>query len=513
MTASGQAATIDFLSDPATFGVATVERVETHASIVFLAGPRAYKLKRAVQYDYLDFSTVERRQAMCTAELRLNRRAAPSIYRRVLAVTRESHGRLALEGDGPAVDWLIEMVRFDQHLLFDRLAAAGRLEIEVMAALAEAVSRFHGGAVRRSDRGGFPGICWVIDGNAHSFSAEARGSLDPHLAARVTDEARRAAGQHRERLERRRREGRVRECHGDLHLRNIVLLDGRPTLFDAVEFNDDISCIDVLYDTAFLLMDLWQRGLCRHANELWNRGLGFDDDLDGLTLLPLFLSCRAGVRAKTSATAARLAGDDRARVGLESAASRYLRFAGDLLRPPAPRLLAIGGPSGTGKSTIARALAPAVGAAPGAVVLRSDEQRKRLLGVGPLERLGAAGYTPAISEQVYALLAERARAVIHAGHSAIVDAACIEPGQRDALARVADAIGVPFEGLWLEAPQAALEARVTARRDDPSDADAEVVGAQLARDPGRIDWRRLDTSGSVAVVTAAAAAALDVEVP
>ena len=177
----------------------------------------------------------------------------------------------------------------------------------------------------------------------------------------------------------------VRQCHGDLHLRNIVLLDGRPTLFDGVEFNDKISCTDVLYDLTFLLMHLWRRRLPRHANEVWNQYLTDTGDLKGLPLLPLFLSCRAAVRAKTSATAARFQDDAARRRELQDLARKYLTMAEGLLHPARPCLVAIGGLSGSGKSTLALSLAPSVGAVPGAVVLRSDEIRKRLGGVPTLE--------------------------------------------------------------------------------------------------------------------------------
>ena len=210
-------------------------------------------------------------------------------------------------------------------------------------------------------------------------------------------------------LDERRASGFVRQCHGDLHLRNIVLLDGRPTLFDGVEFNDKIACTDVLYDLAFLLMDLWRRGLPRHANAVWNRYLSDTGDLDGLSLLPLFLSCRAAVRAKTSATAARLQPDARRGNELQALAREYLAMAERLLHPPRPCLVAVGGFSGTGKSTLALGLAPSVGAVPGAVVIRSDEIRKRLSGVSPLDRLGPEGYSSEMSERVYATVAERAR--------------------------------------------------------------------------------------------------------
>ena len=217
--------------------------------------------------------------------------------------------------------------------------------------------------------------------------------------------SREAIDRHRHLLNARRERGFIRQCHGDLHLRNIVLLDGHPTLFDAIEFNDEIACTDVLYDLAFLLMDLWRRRLPRHANSIWNGYLTQTADFGGIPLLPLFLSCRAAVRAKTSATAANLQADPRRKTELQEVAREYLAMANALLHQPPACLIAIGGFSGSGKSTLARALAPLIGAVPGAVVIRSDETRKQLCGVDPLQRLGPEGYTVDVTRQVYATIA------------------------------------------------------------------------------------------------------------
>jgi aminoglycoside phosphotransferase family enzyme len=414
MITEDQTNVVEFLAAPPTHGTATVERIDTHSAIVFLAGQRAYKLKRAVRFDYLDFSTAERRSAMCDAEVRLNRRTAPDIYRGVVPITREPGWSFALGGSGPPIDWVVEMNRFAQEALFDRLAAAGRLNLELMPPLAAAIAAFHRIAEPRTDHGGKPGMAWVIEGNAAGFAEYGANVLDPSACRRLTEEARAELDKRGGSLDERRASGLVRECHGDLHLRNIVLLDGRPTLFDGVEFNDKISCTDVLYDLAFLLMDLWRRGLPRHANAVWNRYLADAGDLIGLSLVPFFLSCRAAVRAKTSATAARLQPDARRRDELQALAREYLAMAERLLHPPGPCLVAVGGFSGTGKSTLALGLAPSVGAVPGAVVIRSDEIRKRLSSVSSLDRLGPEGYSSEMSERVYATVAERTRLTIRA---------------------------------------------------------------------------------------------------
>jgi uncharacterized protein len=495
-----QTALIEFLAASTTHGGAAVERMDTHASVVFLTGDLAYKLKRAVRFDYLDFSTAERRRAMCEAEIRLNRRTAPALYRRVVAVTREKDGSRALGGHGTPVDWVVEMDRFPQDALFDRLAAAGSLDLDLMRPLADAIAEFHASAEPRADHGGKAGMSWVIEGNAAGFEEFGTACLERSAWSRVIEDSRRELDRHANLLDERREHGFVRQCHGDLHLRNIVLLDGRPTLFDGVEFNDEISCTDVLYDLAFLLMDLWRRKLPGHANVVWNRYLTLTGDYRGIALLPLFLSCRAAVRAKTSATAAGVQQDARRRSDLHQTAREYLTMAEALLRPPRPALVAIGGFSGAGKSSLALGLAPSVGAVPGAVVLRSDEVRKRLSGVPVGVRLGREGYSSQMSERVYAALAERADLLLGAGHSVIVDAVHASAEDREAIERVAAAASAPFIGLWLEAPEPVLIARTEQRRNDLSDADANVVRMQRARDMGHMAWRRVDASRSAASV-------------
>jgi aminoglycoside phosphotransferase family enzyme/predicted kinase len=509
MITEDQSEVIEFLGTPSTHGGNPVEKIETHASVVFLSGQRAWKLKRAVLYDYLDYSTLERRKEMCEAEFSINRRAAPALYLSVIAVTRERDGSLALGGQGVPVDWVLEMARFDQEALFDRLAAGERLDLQLMRTLATTIARFHASAEHRPDRGGRAGMSWVIDGNEAAFTAKGNNIFDSGQSASWTRTARTALEHHGAQLDERRREGFVRQCHGDMHLRNIVLIDDRPTLFDAIEFNDDIACIDVLYDLAFLLMDLWRRGLRAHANAVWNRYLAETTDLTGISLMPLFLSCRAAVRAKTSATAAAFQSDERKRQEHEDLARTYLLMAAGLLAPPAPCLVAVGGLSGSGKSTLALKLSPSLGAVPGALTLRSDEIRKRLRGVDEFSRLGPEGYTTAMSRQVYAAIAEQAATILRRGYSVIADAVFANPSDRNTIENVASSASVPFVGLWLEAPESTLIERVEQRRMDASDAGAAVVRSQLASKTGAVRWRRIDASSGADAVARKAAEFLD----
>lgn len=503
-----QSEVVAFLANASTHEGLEVERIDTHSAIVFLAGRRALKLKRAVRFDYLDFSTAERRRDACEREVSINRRTAPSLYKGIVAITRGADGALALDGGGTAVDWAVEMERFDQDGLFDRLAAGGVLDLSLMEPLAAAVARLHLGAEHRPEHGGAAGMRWVVEGNARGFAQEGRGILDAERCATLTAAASARIERHAALLDQRRQAGYVRQCHGDLHLRNIVLLDGRPVLFDAIEFNDRIACVDVLYDLAFLLMDLWRRRLPRHANAVANTYLAETDDLEGPSLLPLFLSCRAAVRAKTSATTSAVQQAPERRREMAELAREYLEMALALLETPAPRLVATGGVSGSGKSTLALAIAPAVGAVPGAIVLRSDAIRKRLMGVSPRDPLGADAYTEETTTRVYDAMEARAGRLLRAGRSVVVDAACLRESDRARLEALAAAAGVLFQGLWLEAPEHVLLARVGQRTGDISDADAAVVRQQLAGRPQACGWTTLDAAAAPEAVLQQAQAAL-----
>lgn len=490
----GQAEAITFLADPATHGGATVARVDTHISIVFLAGADAYKLKRAVRLNYLDFSTPDLRRHFCEEEVRLNRRTAPDLYQGVLPITHHAGG-LALGGSGPAIDWVVHMKRFDQSQLLDHLAQSGALALPLMDALGRSIAAFHRDAAACLDRGGVGGMQIVIDGNddgLHEFDRELNAGAATHLLALSRAELDRRLAL----LDGRRRHGFVRECHGDLHLGNIVIIDGSPTLFDAIEFNEDIACIDTLYDLAFLLMDLRHRGLAAHANVVWNAYLEETRDYDGIALMPLFLSCRAAVRAKISAASANVQPDTDSRDVLQVAAREYLREAIRYLHPAPPVAIAIGGVSGSGKSTAAAGLAPAIRGAPGAVVLRSDVIRKEICRAGRFDRLGADGYTSEISRRVYRELAARARQILAAGHSVIVDATFLREDDRSVIEVAAHDAGVALQGFWLDGPDTLLLERLRQRRHDPSDADATVLTMQRCTDSGAISWQRVDAENS-----------------
>ena len=488
---TSQQAVIDFLERPASHGGAPVKRIDTHAATVFLAGERALKIKRAVRFPFLDYSTLEKRKAACTAELEVNHPYAPAIYRRVVAITRERDGTLAIGGAGEPVEWAVEMRRFDETQTLDHLAEAQRIDDALADALGRAVAHAHTAAPAVANAGFSGALTAIIAANDAELRA-APELFPPQAVSALTDATRGTFERVQPLLAARERAGLVRRCHGDLHLGNIVLIDGAPVLFDAIEFDPAIATGDVLYDLAFLLMDLIERGLTPAANIVLNRYLNETrraEDLDALAALPLFLSLRAAIRAKVTAARRALGA-----TGVEQSARAYFALAAKLLAPPAPRLVAVGGLSGTGKSLLARALAPEIRPAPGAVVLRSDIERKAMFAIAETDRLPSGAYGPAISARVYATLADKARRVIGAGHSAIVDAVFAAADERAAIAQAA--AGVAFHGLFLTADLATRLARVGGRKGDASDADAAVARAQERYDLGAMQWTLVDASDS-----------------
>lgn len=513
MLVADQTEVIAFLSRPDSFPAAadTVDRVETHVSEIFLVGDLAYKLKRPARFPYLDFSTAELRRAACEAEMTVNRRTAPNLYRDVVPVNRRADGSLGIGGAGDAVDWLLVMDRFDEATLFDRMAAEGALDEALMTETASVIAGFHKKAERRSDYGGAAGIAGIVESNAACFAEPAADFLDAMKISRLDDLCRRGLAARTDVLDTRRDDGLVRHCHGDLHLRNIFLDDGKPTLFDGIEFNQELANIDVLYDLAFLLMDLDHRDLRRLANIVLNRYLDLTGDIDGLFLLPLFLAVRAAVRSHVGAAAAATLEDAAGAERGRSEATQYIDLASSYLQPSIPRLVAIGGLSGSGKSNLARAVAPGLGSAPGARIVRSDVVRKRLAGVESTTRLPADAYGRQLTERVYRGVGDEVRRTLAAGHAAVADAVFADPGERSAIASVARDAGVPFAGLWLEAPPDTMAARIAGRRNDASDATPEVLRRQLGYDLGDIAWRRVDSGGGRKDTARLGLAAIDIE--
>ncbi|WP_221794498.1 AAA family ATPase [Aquisediminimonas sediminicola] len=489
-----QAEVIKFFASGAAFeGHPVVRRIDTHGATVFLTADRAWKLKRAVRFNYLDFSTAARRRAVLETELHLNRRTAPALYRAVHPITRGADGDLHIGGSGAAVDWVLEMVRFPDGALLSEIVDQVGLADELLLRLADHVVAFHRDAPIHQGDTGSTRFRRAVEGNVSSL-AVVGDIFDPAMVATLVAGLRDATEHHAALLDQRAVMGRVRHLHGDLHLHNIALIDGGPTPFDCLEFDEDLATIDTLYDLAFLLMDLWHRDLHRAANLIFNRYLDLmAEDEAGIALMPLFLALRATIRAHVMAQQAARHPDDPT---LLAQAQDFLALALHSLDPVKPRLIAVGGLSGSGKTTLAQALACDLGRAPGARLLRSDVLRKRLAGVAPETRLGPAAYAKGSSTAVYAHLYALAAAALGQQQAVIADAVFALPKERAAIAAVGQQMEVETVGIWLDSGEAMRVARVNARFGDASDADATIAAAQSKIQVGPLaDWRVLDATG------------------
>jgi len=481
-----------FLTDPAAHP--RVHRIDTHAASVFLEGDVALKIKRAVRFPFLDYSTLEKRKAACDEEIRINRQFAPQIYRRVIPITQGADGSLAVDGAGTPVEFAIEMARFDERQTIDLLAAAGPPDLALVGAIAVAIAHSHVTAPRAAAEPWIASIPSIIESNITAFRTAAcfaAGDIDDLREASLS-----AFARIRGLLEQRGQQGYIRRCHGDLHLANIVLIDGKPVLFDAIEFDPMIASVDVLYDLAFPLMDFIRYGRHAAANALLNGylGLAANENLDALAALPLFISLRSAIRAHV--LLARLDRDGHDTAEVMQSASAYFELARHAIHPPPPTMVAIGGLSGTGKSVLARALAPDVGPLPGAVVLRSDVLRKQLFKVNETDRLPESAYRPEITEQIYEILVRRASRILAQGHSVVVDAVFARETERAAIRDAARRLSIRFSGLFLIADLTTRMKRVGSRERDASDATPEIAGLQEKYDIGAMDWTIIDASGT-----------------
>lgn len=461
---------------------AAVEHIETHAAHVFLAGAYAFKIKKDVKLPYLDFSTLEKRREVINHEFEINKSIAPGIYLGVVEVLGE-----------PA----LKMNRFDNTALLSRRLGLGQNGASLAGKLATMAADAHADAPRRD----VPGA-EIMAGLGAQLSQAFTSSPDIFAPAETLEFHalyEEALQRLKPLLNRRTGEGLVRRCHGDMHCGNIVIIDNRPTLFDAIEFSEKIATIDVLYDLAFLLMDLTRYGRRDAANSVLNRYLHLRrkmEDLSGLAALPLFLATRAGVRALVAADLVHELAIGKS-LKPRGEALDYFRASIAYLKPPPPVLVCVGGLSGTGKTELSRTIAPDLGAAPGAIHIRSDVERKVLAGVKEVERLPDEAYAPQNAAEVYRIMFERAEHALRAGHAVVLDAVFAREAERNNAVRLAKQLQLGFKGYWLEASPDVLKARVSARQGDASDATADVVAKQLRYDLGRISWQRVDASGGI----------------
>jgi hypothetical protein len=487
-----------------------VEVHETHISTVLLAGEYAYKLKKPLDLGFLDFSTVEKRRAACEEEVRLNARTAPSIYLGVVAIGGTPDAPAI--GATPAIEYAVRMRRFAQSALLDQVAARGELDAPLLERLARDLAAFHAAADAAGDRPygrpedalapamqNFAQLAPLVEAQADRDALDALRDWTAAEHARVHGAmaARRAAG-------------RVRECHGDLHLGNLVLLEGRATPFDCIEFDPALRWIDVMSEVAFLAMDLVDHAQDALAHRFLDAYLAATGDYDGLAVLPFYLVYRAMVRAKIACIRAHQPGLDlHGRTRADAQYHAYLRLARALATPRHAAIVLMHGYSGSGKSHAAARLVERAGA----VRVRSDVERKRLHGLAWDAASGAALdaglYGREATLRTYDRLAALAAGIADAGWPAVVDAAFLRRDERDAFARLAAARGIPFVIVSCVADEGTLRARIEARRaagSDPSEATLAVLERQLATHQPLADDERLHV---VALDTAAGDAAFD----
>ncbi|HET7763964.1 MAG TPA: AAA family ATPase [Burkholderiales bacterium] len=462
-----------------------IELIETHISRVFLAGDYAYKVKKPVSLAFLDFGTLEARRFYCEEELRLNRRTAADLYLRVVPITRGPSG-VRVDGEGEPIEYALEMRRFPQEALADSLARRRGLGAPQIDAIAAAVADFHAA------------IPAAPDGSEHGtperVAATALASFT-QLDAYVADAAQKEAlGELREWTARegerlrgvfaaRKRDGFVRECHGDLHLGNIAFLEGRPVPFDCIEFDPALRWIDVINEVAFLAMDLFEHGLSPAAWRVLNAYLGATGDYAGVRVLRYYLVYRAMVRALVACIREHQPGSAVGQGRAHREFWTYLALARSLAAPRRPALMLMHGLSGSGKTTVSQTLLEELGA----VRVRSDVERKRLHGLaaGARTRAGLSGgiYAPESTRLTYDRLKSAARDIVESGYRAIVDAAFLRRAERDAFRTLARDAGAAFLIVACEAPQEVLRERVATREKaarDASEAGAAVLDDQLA---------------------------------
>ncbi len=464
-------------------------RIDTHLSHVFLTETRAYKMKRAVTLPFVDFSTLERRHAGCLAELEVNRRMAGAMYVGVKPVVAAGEDRYRIGGEGAPLDWVIEMKRFSQDEQFDELAKAGRLTPALLEKTADVIAGAHG-ALEPVFTTGHAADYRAIVRELRETETQGAAKLGLNVGDPALYDALDAALARVDPLiERRRRAGKVRRGHGDLHLRNMCLFEGAPTLFDALEFDEQLATNDVLYDLAFLLMDLRRIGMAGGANLVMNRYWdGAREEEGALEILPFFMALRAAVRMAVAVEAEHF-----------EEADEYRRLAFDLLRHEHPRAIAIGGLSGAGKSAVAKKLAGQMPGPAGARWLRTDVLRKRAQDKAPEEKAEKEAYTEEARGKIYDALFDHAATAFKAHASVVIDATFQEAGMRDAVTSLAK---TPVSGFWLDAPLDVRLERIGGRKGDASDAGAEVAKSQKEPESLGTGWTRIDATGTVEEVAA-----------
>ena len=456
-----------------------IELIETHISWVILTGDFAYKIKKPVNFGFLDFSTLEKRQRYCEQELRLNRRLAPTIYLEVVAVSGTEE-KPVISKHGKAFEYAVKMRQFPQAAQLDHMLAAGGVKTEHMDRIAHMVADFHQTAdiANNSVDYGRPSLVYHP---AEENFLQIYQHLDAETYADKLTILEQWCRNEFRKLEvvfaQRKADGFIRECHGDMHLRNLLWLNDNPVAFDCIEFNDNLRWIDVISEIAFLIMDLQHQKQEKLANHFLNSYLEATGDYAGLAVLPFYLCYRAMVRAKVSALRLEQKNlSTKEKHDTEKEFISYLELALTYTQRTPPKLIIMHGLSASGKSSVSQELLDATGA----IRIRSDVERKRLF----KSTSGSTDtniYSEDATQQTYERLINLASIIIDAGYSVIVDATFLQRENRKLFQQLAKQLQTPFVILQLTAPDDVLRQRIIQRSNDVSDADLAVLEQQLAR--------------------------------
>ena len=452
--------------------VDSIRVAETHISWVLLTGQFAYKLKKLVKLGFLDFSTLEQRRRFCEEELRLNRRFSPDLYLAVVPITG-TFAEPRVGGKGEPIEYAVQMRQFPDDALLSHRLRANRVTPAHVDALARTIAEFHAGAAIATTDSPWGTPDSVRDPVDENFAQLRLVGIDSPEVQKLHDWSQAEFHRLRPEFEARRNAGFVRECHGDLHANNVLILGERVQLFDCVEFNESFRWVDVFSDLAFLAMDLADFDRTEFANRLLNAYLEITGDYAGLAVWRYYLVYRAMVRAKVAAIRSRQETPDSGAAAAKDELSKYLTLAERITHPAAPQLFITHGPSGSGKSTFTQPLLESLGA----IRIRSDVERRRESG-SPLDER----YSADARQRVYDQLARCAELILRSGMSAIIDATFLKRFQRTQFRDLAKRLDVPMVVLDFQTPPDVLHERINQRQQtghDPSEANTSVLEAQL----------------------------------
>ncbi len=466
---------------------------QSHISILFLAGDYAYKLKRAVLSKHVDFSTPEKRRLACVQEMKRSTIYAPHLILGIKSVRELPDGSIQIGGKkGVEFDTVLVMRRLPDNVLLNNLLPDESFDRFEIMELAERLADLHTKAKSFRTKWSADDIQRVILEHEELLSCFP-GIINKRALNALTKVSLENLRRNRLLVNLRQKSGHVRKCHGDLLLSNIAYENDEFLFFSPVEYNDSMSCIDVLYDLAYLMMDLEAKGLRRLANMLFNQYIAYMNDMEGFPLLPLYQSMRAARRAGVCAKRSSLLTGSEKEVAIKQS-QMYFEMARHFMTRFKPVLIACGGLSGSGKSRIAREIGGLMNPAPGAVILRENVIKKQISGCPLNEPLDSTYTTPAVEKVVYDVLYQQAKSALSVGACVIVDALFYDPAQRQAVKQLAKDMDIPFIGLWMDAPLPVRAERVSIRKNKIDDTHLEKeLESQLSLETGVIEWHQITT--------------------